>query len=647
MFFRRKQPTKAQASIKSSKYGLVVYLDDAVDIVAAIEALRFNQAPMITLVLPIESPVFEKHFNLKLLKQVSLVLNKEVLLVTSNQFTIDLAQKLDLKTIVELETVVTEVEVEASKSADKKSATDNLASPIDKSDSSQPASTKISADAKTETPTGHRAKIQDKSKSRTKSPKEDKPQVDKTPTQSQSKSQKKGESADADKPALKTKSQIETKPQLATDAKPATVELKASDQMVTRSATLKSMRSLLLFFLATILLIIALITIYSFWPKTAIITIQTDISNIELSIQMDLDFNQATVNSQQKVLPLRFISIDRTNSQLILATGQAEGSQATGLIEVYNCSLIEELVLNSQTIFRKDNLDFVLETDDLEIRIPINDSGQGCTAGTRNKRSLRIKAADAGEAYNLAAGSYQIVGLDEAGYSILGRQIEGGQDKLACVTQPDLELAQEMFVQKREDNTARQQLMQTIRSEHNLIPLEATFQVAVDDVIEPPLCPEVAENQIRQILVYYMAGIKESDLAQLIAADLQKQARGLTILDNGLVTAEYEVYARLSDASEQYAASVQNPADRNYYLILTISQAKAGIILSEDEIIETIAGERVKTVSSRLREFAGIQRVEVQLDPSWAFWLDRLPQNKDDITLRIDNPEQFQHNILN
>ena len=167
------------------------------------------------------------------------------------------------------------------------------------------------------------------------------------------------------------------------------------------------------------------------------------------------------------------ISQDSKLQQEVKATGSTAGGKANGVVEVYNCNIQKNLIIDTQTVFRKDDKDFVLKADDLEIVIPPNGDPNDCEGSSAldNRRSLRIEAIGVGEEYNLEAGSYQIVGLNDDDYNARGFDISGGSGIANCITSDDLEDAKERFAQKRNDTEAKRNLINNLEFEHDLIPL--------------------------------------------------------------------------------------------------------------------------------------------------------------------------------
>lgn len=373
---------------------------------------------------------------------------------------------------------------------------------------------------------------------------------------------------------------------------------------------------------------------YFLWPSRATVEIKTYVTDVRASIEADLSQAAQVVDEERKILPLRMVSRGTKLQYEVEVSGTTAGTRADGVIKVHNCSARDNLVIDSQTVFVKDGLEFRLKGDDLEVLIPPADNPDDCEDSSKsgNSRDLRIEAAATGSEYNLETGVYQITDLAESDYSARGFGNSGGSDPAGCITEDDLEAAKEELSQTRNDTVIKREMIENLRVEHGLIPLEGTFQVATAEVIESPVCPEVADSRISQVLIYYMGGVRESDVAALAAADLQREATGLTIVGNGLDTADYDARVRLG--GEPSKPTVQQAADLDYYVIIDIVEAKAGIILDEDELLEQIAGREAKQAASSLRRLEGIEEVKVSLSPIWA---SDLPTRKGDILLKIDN----------
>ena len=373
---------------------------------------------------------------------------------------------------------------------------------------------------------------------------------------------------------------------------------------------------------------------YFFWPTSAIITIETKVSSLRINVEANLDQSAPEVDLDRKILPLEMVSQGRELTENVIAQGRVEGVKASGIVQIYNCSLDSELVIDSETLFIKDSLEFVWRAADANIVIPASES-EDCQASSA--RALTIEAVKAGAEYNLEAGNYQIVGLPEGSYDVRGQVMSGGLAIGACYTPDDLEAAEERFHQKRNDSEVRRQLAVELEAEYGLIPLEGTFQVAEGDVSKPDTCPTVSENQITQTIIYYLGGIEADDVETLIAPALKKVAGDLTVINSGLEDASYDARIRLG--SPQIKATVQQAADLDYYVIIETSRALGGVVLDQDEILDEIIGTRANQAAARLRRLEGVKTVRVELSPRWRFSFN-LPEQKSSIKIKIDEGSQ-------
>ena len=323
------------------------------------------------------------------------------------------------------------------------------------------------------------------------------------------------------------------------------------------------------------------------------------------------------------------IPIERQLTMEVLSSGRAGGSKATGYLELIACNPNQQArTLPVGTVFRKDGRDFV-NTQAIVVESP--QIGEDC-----KNISFRIEAVDVGEEYNLGLGSFQLVDSQLGNYDIVSRlATTGGTTAANCVTAADLDIAQRNFDQLRNDTQVRTQALKQLTEQHKLIPLPETFQVAEAEIVEPQTCPQISNNQIQQVLVYYMGGIKAEDVKLLALPKLKTVADGLDIVDDGLSAATFEVYEQTA-SSNDIQATLQAPGRYNYYVIINITQATASTVLDKEAVLDEIVGQKIKQVAARLRKFKGIKSVEVSRQPEWAFWVGDLPKNKNDITLKID-----------
>ncbi|MCY4088586.1 MAG: hypothetical protein OXF49_00405 [Candidatus Saccharibacteria bacterium] len=397
-----------------------------------------------------------------------------------------------------------------------------------------------------------------------------------------------------------------------------------------------------LFKLSTLVgvIIFGVFLLYYLTPQTAEINIKTALTDLSINVQADLSLDIQKPNIENRQLPLMMLSTAQTYTYDISTSGQTSGAKASGVIEIYNCHPSNELLINGQTIFRRNGLDFVLQSEDLEFSIPASADIRNCRAFASginlNHRSVQIEAVSPGEDYNLATGSYSIIGYNPDHYNVRGLDLAGGQSTRSCVTASDLERAKEDFIQSRTHHQARDDLINLLQN-NNLIPLPETFQQANDDMIEPDLCPQISNNQLHQVVVYYMGGIRSTDLAKLIRPELENKAQDLQIIDDGLTQSSTILEAVIPLGAGTAEPTVIEAANYDYDIIIQISQAQAGVILYEDEILEQSVGKLAKQLAANLRRQDGVASVEIKLSPAWAFWIDRLPEKIDDISVNIDN----------
>ena len=369
---------------------------------------------------------------------------------------------------------------------------------------------------------------------------------------------------------------------------------------------------------------------YYFWPARATITIETDVSFLRFSVEADLSQSLTEADIQRQLLPLEMVNHGLELNQVVIASGDVDGSRASGIVDIYNCSQTNDLVINAETVFVKDGLEFNWVAQEGDERVIPASASENCL--DVSALSLRIEAAGAGEEYNLEAGNYQITGLAEDDYDIRGRAMAGGSQADSCYTEEDLEIAQEALSQKRRDGEVLRQMMGRLRTEEDLIPLAETFQVYEGDILVPEACPTVTENQVAQTIIYYLGGVRQEDVDALVRAELGKRHSDLTVLDSGLAAAEYDT--RVSPGSPERPEPTVLKADERvqYYVVVEGERAKAGAVLDEEEVLDDVVGIRASQAATRLRRLEGVGTVRVELSPPWR---TSLPENRQDILIEI------------
>ena len=600
----------------------IVHLGVNADVVAAVEAMRFNSGNPIYIVLPKRPCSFRNSFNLNLLRQVGLILKKEFVLVSDHPVVIDLAKKLQIQLLEQLNEQ--EILQPSKAAAPKEPAALPEASELP-AGSEQSISNRLTDIVAAKTLKG------------TKSP-------------AQAKSKKKLE---VKKPIIETDVKVETS-QAGETKSPKLKQRRSPPLFATDDERRPSSGRLRTYMVGLILAVLlgAVILIYALWPKTATIIIKTEVSQLSpVDIELNLRQGLETSELASKTLNLEMFSTETIISQAVTASGQLPGQRAQGVIEIYNCSTTQPLVINSLTIFRKDDQDFRLQATDFEVSIEPAVDQANCqgTGGVINRRSLRIIASQAGTAYNLSEGSYQIVGVDAATYNVIGQAMEGGQAPVACLTAEDLNQISAVDERYRDESAARQALEELINKEtfddgaDYFIPLPEIFQVALGELQRPATCSELragiaVNNEVSQQVTYWMGAVKKSEVEALIKPELVRQAAGLDIKETGLQTAEFSAYRNpeFTGGGEPTATS---PAKWQYYVLVNVREARAGKDLRPAQIIEEAVGMKSRTVGANLRRLQGVRDVQVQLSPWWAFWLTELPDDPNYIEVEIKTTE--------
>ena len=132
-----------------------------------------------------------------------------------------------------------------------------------------------------------------------------------------------------------------------------------------------------------------------------------------------------------------------------------------------------------------------------------------------------------------------------------------------------------------------------------------------------------------------MGGVKLSDLKELVAPGLAQLSDPLLVKDDGLATASINAYTRLNTTNSQ--PTLNQPADLDYYIVIDIVDAKAGVAIDVDQVALDVSGQPAKKTAAALRRQPGYDNVVVEMSPFWAIWRTYLPTSPDNITVKINN----------
>ncbi len=354
-------------------------------------------------------------------------------------------------------------------------------------------------------------------------------------------------------------------------------------------------------------------------PKASIV-IKTDSQNVASSVVLTLKTgDSAKLDVPSGTIPATAKQVQKTLNQSVDATGQQNnGATAGGSVAVKNCS-DSAVSLPQGTGLSSNGLTYLTQ-EALTLGPGNFDSHGNCKSNTPTA-SVDIQAQQPGAKYNQAAGASFAIA---AGVTGVGADITGGTDNITkIVTQADIDNATQKISQQ--DSTGIKQELTTDLTNVGSLPIAETFNAGA-----PQTKSDVAANAaadkvtVTQTITYTMFGVKQADLQQIIANDVNKHIDPTkqSILDYGLSSAQYGIQ--------------QQPTDSGATLTLQ-TNVIAGPDLKTDAIKKQIAGKKSGDAIAALKQNPGVTDATVSYSP---FWVSSIPKNTGKITVTIEKPSK-------
>lgn len=350
-------------------------------------------------------------------------------------------------------------------------------------------------------------------------------------------------------------------------------------------------------------------------PK-ATVTLKTENSTANRTIEFTASQNTQTVDVDKSVIPSKDVEMNKNDVQKSPATGQKDmGTKASGSVTLsIACSSVtgSPPTIPAGTGVSTNGLTFITNSS---VSLTTPSFGLGC----KFTGSTAVTAQANGEQYNIESGKTFTV----AGYSsVTGSNtaaFTGGTTKMAkVVSQQDVDSAK----QKLTDNSAevKTQLQQQLESS-GYYAITDTFTTKSEKItVSPEIGQEANEVSVTAERVYVMTGVKQDDLVKLIEHSVEEELnqRSLQIQQNGLDKAVFRVGTRKSNGDTPVTMQVQ--------VIM-------GPKINEAQLKQDIAGKKQGDVKEIVKKIDGVQDAEVTFSP---FWVNIVPKNTNKITLKYE-----------
>ncbi len=345
-------------------------------------------------------------------------------------------------------------------------------------------------------------------------------------------------------------------------------------------------------------------------PK-AKVTIQTETSTVNSSINFTASTSATSVDVAAKVVPAKEVTADKTDSQKVAASGQKDlGSKASGsvtlTIKYSDCPGVCPLAVPAGTGVSSGGLTF-LTTERVSL---INTSASGLSG------TVGVIAQNNGDQYNLSAGRTFTV----AGYSsVTGTNpsaMSGGVSKIAkVVSQQDVDTAKQKITDSSQE--VKTDLQKQLEDQGYYALLDSFKTKSETITASPQVDQEGSEVTVTAARTYSMTGVKRDDLHALIVDSVKSDTedRKQQVQDDGINNAVF----RINDSKQPGSTSITMQVP----VIL-------GPKIDTEALKKQIAGKKKGDIDSIVKAIDGVKDVNVQYSP---FWVSITPKNTNKITI--------------
>lgn len=359
-----------------------------------------------------------------------------------------------------------------------------------------------------------------------------------------------------------------------------------------------------------VLLIAFLVWAIFFAPRaTVVISAQTTPEVVNQVVRLT---KTGSVSPDDRTLPALFAEKKEAATQEITATGQKDvGERATGTMTITRSGVSDQSTsIPAGTGFSSGDYTFITTE---AVTVPRSN-----IVGTRidnGSASVSVQAMEIGPEYNLNARSYE---SSVSGFSGRGSQMQGGSKKqVTVVSEEDVAKVVDELESKTNSNmkaTLKKELGQNVTAID-----ESYLEEKGNPSSSPAVGQEATKATVSLEVTYSLAGIARNDLNTYLDQALKSQisnADEQRIYDNGLKKIVFAQYEKAADG-----ATVQLTAN-----------GQTGPKIEDDMVKNDVKGKRYGDVQSQLESVEGVSDVDVRF---WPFWVQKVPNNTDRITIEF------------
>ena len=401
------------------------------------------------------------------------------------------------------------------------------------------------------------------------------------------------------------------------DAKPSKDKSKANSKSKGKKVPNFNLFRKRIIFIVLGVISIGALSYYAFFvaPRAAV-TIKTETSTINRTIEFTASPTARSTNVERSILPSKEVEFKKSDTQKAPATGQKDlGAKATGKVTLsISCGAVSGSPpsIPAGTGVSNNNLTFITNST-VSLTTP------SFNGGCKFISNVNVTAQANGEQYNLPSDkTFTVAGFSNVS-ATNADAFSGGSSKIAkVISQQDIDTAKQRLADNSEE--AKSQLIKEIE-DAGYFAVPDTFTVKSENITSSPdLDSEASEVTVTADRTYVMSGIKKDELDQFIKNSVQDEInnRHLQIQDNGLANAVFRVGERQNNGNVSMMAQVQVVLGPN---------------IDKEQIKKDILGKKRGDIQELIKQIDGVKSADVRFSP---FWVNVVPNNQSKVTISVE-----------
>jgi hypothetical protein len=363
-----------------------------------------------------------------------------------------------------------------------------------------------------------------------------------------------------------------------------------------------------------IVLVLGFILLHTL-PKASIY-VQTDASNVNASVNINLSTTATSLDPSTNTVPSKQVNETKTYTATTNATGQQNnGQKASGTVTMSAgpCTPAVPNDIPAGTGISSGGLTFITQQNTTFVPVPQKKQctwqGQTSSGGS----NISITAQNGGASYNLNNANFTVPGNSQVSSS---GTTAGGTDQIVqVVSQTDITTAENKIVT---NSPGAKQELSTQLSQNNYYPIVDTF-VTGNPTITPSQSAgaNASSVTVNEAVNYTMYGARQSDLNTLLNSSIKQQVgANQSILNNGISTASF------SGNGSPTALTMQ-------------TTAVVGPNINVATIKSQVAGKKSAEIQASVGNNPHVTSVTVKFSP---FYVSTAPTNTSKISVVIAKP---------